>query len=72
MVLGGGKTRKNKKENRGKTRGKRGKTRGKRGKRGPSDWNKKVMAQWAKMKPNGHSFSDALKETSRLQKKGLS
>ena len=46
-------------------------TRGKRGKRGPSDWNKKVMAQWAKMKPKGHSFSDALKETSRLRKAGL-
>ena len=45
--------------------------RGKRGKRGPSDWNKKVMAQWAKMKPKGHSFSDALKETSRLRKAGL-
>lgn len=70
MVLGGGKTRKNKKENRGKTRGKSGKS-GKRGKRGPSDWNKKVMAQWAKMKPKGHSFSDALKETSRLRKAGL-
>jgi len=66
MALRGG-TRKNKKENRGT----RGKTRGKRGKRGPSDWNKKVMAQWAKMKHKGHSFSDALKETSRLKKAGL-
>ena len=64
MALRGGRTRKNKKE-------KRGKTRGKRGKRGPSDWNKKVMKVWGEMKHKGHSFSDALKETSRRKKAGL-
>lgn len=67
MALRGGRTRKNKKEKRGKTRGKRGKSR----KRGPSDWNKKVMKVWGEMKHKGHSFSDALKETSRRKKAGL-
>jgi len=67
MALRGGRTRKNKKQKRGKTRGKRGKS----GKRGPSDWNKKVMKVWGEMKHKGHSFSDALKETSRRKKAGL-
>ena len=73
MTVRRGKTRKNKNETSGKTRGKnRGKNRGKtRGKKGPSDWNKKVMKVWGEMKHKGHSFSDALKETSRRQKAGL-
>lgn len=73
MALRGGKTRKNKKAalgKRGKTRAKLGK-RGKSRKRGPSDWNKKVMTVWREMKSKGHSFSDALKETSRRKKAGL-
>ena len=57
----GGKTRRRK--------GARGKTR--KGKRGPSEWNKKVMKVWGEMKKKGHSFSDALKETSRRKKAGL-
>ena len=59
-------------QNGGKTRrrkGAKGKTR--KGKRGPSEWNKKVMKVWGEMKKKGHSFSDALKETSRRKKAGL-
>lgn len=60
---------KNKKNGKTRKQGKREKTR--KNKRGPSEWNKKVMKVWGEMKKKGHSFSDALKETSRRKKAGL-
>ena len=51
---------------RGKTHKRHGKKHGKTQKKGPSEWNKKVMEIYRRMKKS----NPAMKEASRLKKKG--